>query len=121
METIDPTLINPKETTIGARLIKGEKPGGKKEGGKKFLLSKLPATVAREILLAYTGALRGDDISYDKVPLENSIRLLSFASVKVGDAWMRLSTAEIIDAHISNVMDYMELEKEMLGHSMDFS
>ena len=106
MATIDLTLIDPKEVQIG---------------DKAFLLSKLPATVAREILLAYTSALSGDDIAYEKVPMVNSIRLLSFASVKVADTWMRLSTAETIDAHISNVMDYVELEKAMLGHSMDFS
>ena len=106
MATIDPTLIEPKEINIG---------------GKQFLLSKLPATVAREILLAYTSAMNGEEIAYDKIPLKNSIRLLSFASVKAADSWMRLSTAEVIDAHISNVMDYVELEKAMLGHSMDFS
>jgi len=106
MATIDPTLRDPKEITVG---------------GKQFLLSKLPATVGREVLLAYTAGQVEDGISYDKVPLEKSIRLLSYASVKAGESWVRLSTAEVIDAHISNVMDYIELEKAMLGHSMDFS
>jgi len=103
---IDPTLLEPKETTIG---------------GKKILLSKLPATVGREVLLSYIDGVSGKKLDFDKVPVEKSIRLLSYASVKVGESWLRLETKAVIDAHISNVMDYVALETAMLGHSMDFS
>jgi len=103
---IDSTLIEPKETTIG---------------GKKFLLSKLPATVGREVLLVYASEAGGGGTSFENVPLEKSLRLLSYASIKLGDSWQRLETKELIDAHILNVLDYVSLEQQMLDHSMDFS
>ena len=104
---IDQTLLEPKEILIS---------------GKRFLLSKLPATVGRETLLAYTmNSNESGVVDYSKVPMENSMRLLSYASVAVGEAWMRLSTEEIINAHLSSINDYMDLEQKMLEHSMVFS
>jgi hypothetical protein len=105
---IDPTLLAPKEVTIS---------------GKQFLLSKLPAIAGRETLLAYTESMDSatGEIQFAKVPLEKSLRLISFASVKIGEGWQRLSTDALVNAHISNVGVYMELEKLMLNHSLDFS
>jgi len=106
---IDQTLLEPKEILIS---------------GKRFLLSKLPATVGRETLLAYAYTMNSNEsgvVDYSKVPLNNSMRLLSYASVAVGEAWMRLSTEEIINAHLSSINDYMDLEQKMLEHSMVFS
>lgn len=116
MAQIDPTLLEPKEVKIG---------------GKDFLLSKLPATVARETLIAYFKAMQdavGADgqtdmkrVDFDAIKKDKVLKLLSYASVKIGDSWMRLSTEQVIDSHVSDLAMYIQLEMEMVGHSMGFS
>lgn len=94
-------MIEPKEIEVG---------------GKKFMMSKLPATAGREILMSYAGDGKGMTGASDKTVLP----LLSFCSVKIGEVWVRLSTAELIDSHLSGAESLVELEMKMLEYNFSF-
>lgn len=94
-------MIEPKEIEVG---------------GKKFLLSKLPATAGREILMSYAGDGKGMTADSSKT----IIPLLSYCSVKIGEVWVRLSTSELIDAHLSGAEALVDLEMKMLEHNFSF-
>jgi hypothetical protein len=103
-------LIEPKETIIG---------------GKQYLLTKFPAVAGREIFMQYSKGIKvsedGKKFDIDGSAMADSantvIKLLAYAFVKVGENWIRLETRELIDAHISEIMDLIELENQMRAHS----
>ena len=108
---IDQTLLHPKETIIE---------------GRKFLLSKLPATVAREVIIPFIEAT--DDAGNRKegdIPIEVSLRLLSYVCAESGkgkDAqWVRLQSAGQVDSFAPDILVYIKLEREMYRYNTDFS
>lgn len=102
--------IEPKETTIG---------------GKQFMLTKFPAVAGREIFMQYSRGIKvsddGKKFDIDGSAMADSentvIKLLAYAFVKAGENWIRLSTRQLIDSHITEIMDLIELENQMRAHN----
>lgn len=102
--------IEPKETKIG---------------GKTFMLTKFPAVAGREIFMQYSRGIKvsedGKKFDIDGSAMADSentvIKLLSYAFVKVGDNWIRLESRALIDSHIKEIMDLIELENQMRAHN----
>lgn len=87
--------------------------------GKNYIISKLPATVAREVLFLYpTSNLPkvGDYASSERVML----LLMSYVGVKINDALIPLKTKELVNNHVSDAETLLLLEKEMFKYNYDF-
>lgn len=89
--------------------------------GKEFVISKLPATVGREILYKYTSAGKNilTDGSY-AVSEEVMLKLMSYVGVYVDNRLVEFKTAEIINNHVKSAMTLLKLEKEMWSYNFDF-
>lgn len=89
--------------------------------GKEFVVSKLPATVGREILFKYTSAgkniLTNGDYSVSE---DVMLKLLSYAGVYVDNRLVEFKTADIINNHVKSAMTLLKLEKEMWSYNFDF-
>ena len=89
--------------------------------GKEFVISKLPATVGREILFKYTSAgkniLTNGDYSVSE---DVMLKLLSYAGVYVDNRLVEFKTADIINNHVKSAMTLLKLEKEMWSYNFDF-
>lgn len=89
--------------------------------GKEFVISKLPATVGREILYKYTSA--GKNILTDgnyAVSEEVMLKLMSYAGIYIDNRLVEFKTADIINNHIKGAMTLLKLEKEMWSYNFDF-
>lgn len=87
--------------------------------GKEYIISKLPATVAREVLFLYPSSnipKVGDYPSSEKVML----LLMSYVGVRINDTVMPLKTKELINNHISDAETLLLLEKEMFKYNYSF-
>ena len=89
--------------------------------GKEFVISKLPATVGREILFKYTSAgkniLTNGDYSVSE---DVMLKLMSYAGVYVDNRLVEFKTADIINNHVKSAMTLLKLEKEMWSYNFDF-
>ena len=89
--------------------------------GKEFVISKLPATVGREILYKYTSA--GKNILTDgnyTVSEEVMLKLMNYVGVYVDNRLNEFKTAEIINNHVKSAMTLLKIEKEMWSYNFDF-
>lgn len=89
--------------------------------GAEFVLSKLPATVGREIIAKY--AAGGKNILFEgdyEVSEKVMFKLLSYVSVDVGGRLIELKTEELINNHVKSALTLMKLEKEMMSYNFDF-
>lgn len=104
-------LIEPKEIEIV------DPQGGKT---RKFIISKIPAWDAREIVFQYplTALPKvGDYAAHSQTVL----KLLSFAGVTIKEGLVqRLSTVELINNHCPNWEVELLLEKEMMNYNSSF-
>lgn len=89
--------------------------------GKEFVISKLPATVGREILYKYTSAgkniLTNGDYSVSE---EVMLKMMSYVGIYVDNRLVEFKTAEVINNHVKNAMTLLKLEKEMWSYNFDF-
>ena len=89
--------------------------------GTEFVISKLPATVGREILYKYTSA--GKNILTDgnyTVSEEVMLKLMSYVGVYIDNRLVEFKTADIINNHVKSAMTLLKLEKEMWSYNFDF-
>jgi len=103
-------LIKPKEITVTD--IDGE--------GKQYIISRLPATVGREILATYPVANAPKIGDYGK-STEAMRLMMSYVAVPVdmGEP-LRLKTQALIDNHVPDGQTLVKLELEMLKYNTDF-
>lgn len=87
--------------------------------GKKFFISKLPATVGREILLKYPSSNIPKIGDYE-VSKDVMLKLMSFVGVSHGEGILELKTEELVNNHITNAEQLILLEKEMFKYNFDF-
>jgi hypothetical protein len=103
-------LIKPKDLDI--RLPDG--------GVQTFVISRLPATVGREIISKYPISnmpLMGDY----KVSEETMLKLMSFVAVRREDGQeQRLVTRALVDAHIESWETLARLEIAMMEYNVSF-
>lgn len=88
--------------------------------GKKYIISKLPATVGREVLFKYPTSnipKIGDYNSSQEIML----KLLSYVAVVLDDGrQIELNTQSLVDNHVPNAQTLILLEKEMFMYNFDF-
>lgn len=88
--------------------------------GKKYIISKLPATVGREVLFKYptSNIPRIGDYA---VSQEIMLKLLSYVQVELPDgSLLALKTQALVDNHVPNAETLIILEKEMFMYNFDF-
>ena len=87
--------------------------------GKEYVISKLPATVAREILFLYPSSnipKIGDYATSERIML----LLMSYVGVRVGDSIIPLKTKELVNNHVPDAETLILIEKEMFKYNYSF-
>lgn len=98
-------MIQPKEISIN---------------GKKFIISKLPATVGREVLFLYPTSNIPKVGDY-KASQDIMLKLMSYVAVETANGTqVELKTQALVDNHIPNAETLILLEKEMFAYNFDF-
>lgn len=88
--------------------------------GKKYIISKLPATVGREVLFKYPTSNLPKVGDYN-VSQEIMLKLLSYVAVELEDGrQIQLNTQSLIDNHVPSAEALILLEKEMFVYNFDF-
>lgn len=89
--------------------------------GKEFVISKLPATVGREVLYKYTSAGKNilTDGSY-AVSEEVMLKMMSYVGVYIDNRLVKFDTPDIINNHVKSAMTLLKIEKEMWSYNFDF-
>lgn len=88
--------------------------------GRTYIISKLPATVGREVLFKYPTSnipKIGDYAVSDEIML----KLMSYVAVVLPDGSnIQLKTRALVDNHIPDAESLLLLEKEMFKYNFDF-
>ena len=88
-------------------------------GGKKFIVSQAPATVAYEVALRFHDLNGQADTAAAQLACLN--RLLKYVEVDLGDGrTMPLDSETVINQHISQVDDLVKLQKEVMAVNFGF-
>ena len=88
--------------------------------GKKYIISKLPATVGREVLFKYPTSNIPKVGDYN-VSQEIMLKMLSYVQVELPDGnLLALKTQALVDNHVPNAETLILLEKEMFMYNFDF-
>lgn len=88
--------------------------------GKKYIISKMPATVAREVLFKYPTSNLPKIGDY-AVSQEIMLKLMSYVAVVLDDGTeLELKTQTLIDNHVPSAEALILLEKEMFVYNYDF-
>ena len=88
--------------------------------GKKYIISKMPATVAREVLFKYPTSNLPKIGDYN-VSQEIMLKLLSYTAVELPDgSQLELKTQTLVDNHVPSAKALILLEKEMFVYNYDF-
>lgn len=88
--------------------------------GKKFIISKLPATVGREVLFKYPTS-NIPKIGDYAVSQEIMLKLLSYTAIVLPDGGnIELKTQSLVDNHVPDAQTLILLEKEMFMYNFDF-
>lgn len=88
-------------------------------GTKEYIISKLPATVGREILFLYPTSNIPKIGDYGKSQ-EIMLKLMSYVQVQVEDKLIPLNTESLVNNHVPNAETLLLLEKEMFKYNFDF-
>ena len=89
-------------------------------GGKKFIISKAPATVAYEVALRYRelSNSKTDSVAEQMVCLN---KLMKYVEVDLGDGRkMPLESESVINQHIQNIDDLVKVQKEVMEVNFGF-
>lgn len=88
--------------------------------GKKYIISKMPATVGREVLFKYPTSNIPKIGDYN-VSQEIMLKLLSYVAVVLPDGSnIELKTQSLVDNHVPNAESLILLEREMFLYNYDF-
>jgi len=87
--------------------------------GRKYVISKLPATVGREIITQYPISNIPKVGDY-KASKELMLKLMSYVAVNIDGQELRLTTEDLINNHVRNGEVLISLEKEMFAYNFDF-
>lgn len=86
---------------------------------KDFVISRLPATVAREVVAKYpTSAL--PKIGEYKTSEETMLLLMKHVAVIVDGQELRLTTKDLVNNHVDDVVQLLRLEFAMLEENTGF-
>lgn len=86
---------------------------------KDFVISRLPATVAREVVAKYpTSAL--PKIGDYQTSEDTMLLMMRYVAVEVDGKLLPLSTKGLVDNHVDDVVQLLRLEFEMLQENTNF-
>lgn len=86
---------------------------------KEFTISRLPATVAREVIAKYpTSAL--PKIGDYKTSEETMLLMMRYVAVDIDGRQQRLTTKALVDNHIDDVTQLLRLEYQMIEENTGF-
>lgn len=86
---------------------------------KSFTISKLPATVAREVVAKYPTSMipKVGDYATSEATM---LLMMRYVSVTIDDKEIKLATKALVDNHVQDVIQLMRLEYEMLEYNTGF-
>jgi len=86
---------------------------------KPFTISRLPATVAREVIAKYplSNMPKLGDYAISEEVMK---KLMSYVAVDLGGREQRLTTQALIDNHVDDGIQLMKLEVEMIEENTGF-
>lgn len=87
--------------------------------GKTFILDKFPAIPGREIISGYPLTAVPKFAEY-KQNEQLMLKLMSYVSVREGEALILLSTAALVNKYTGDWETLMKLEKEMITYNCSF-
>lgn len=88
--------------------------------GRKYIISKLPATVGREVLFKYPTS-NIPKIGDYQASNDIMLKLMSYVAVLNNEGQkIELKTQALIDNHIPDAESLILLEKEMFKYNFDF-
>lgn len=88
--------------------------------GRKYIISKMPATVGREVMFLYPTSNIPKIGDYGKSE-EIMLKLMSYVGVRLDNGEvLQLKTRELVDNHVPNAETLILLEKEMFNYNYDF-
>lgn len=87
--------------------------------GKEFVISKLPATVGREVLFKY-GTSNIPKVGNYATSEEIMLKLMQYVGVYVDGRLIELKTQELVNNHVPDATTLILLEKEMMSYNFDF-
>lgn len=102
-------LIKPRVVTIA------NKDGDEKE----FTISRLPATVAREVVAKYPIAALPKLGDY-QTSEATMLLMMRYVAVDIGGREQCLTTKALVDNHVDDVVQLLKLEFEMLRENTNF-
>lgn len=104
-------LLEPEEKEVTGR-------DGK---GKTFVLSKLPATVGREVAAKYPVSILPKLGDYE-VSEATMLLLMSYVAIPTGEGKtpLRLTTKELVNNHVTDAEMLLKLEMAMLEKNFSF-
>lgn len=87
--------------------------------GKTYIISRIPAVEAREIVTQYpiTGMPKLGDYKMNE---ELMFKLMSYVSVPVGDLTIALTNKSLINNHVENFEVLLTLEAKMMEYNVSF-
>lgn len=86
---------------------------------REFLISKFPAIAGREIIAKYplSAVPKLGDYGVNEATM---FKLMTYVSVKAGDGYIRLLTAEMINNHVGDWETLAKIESAMLEYNTSF-
>lgn len=85
----------------------------------QFIVSRLPATIGREIVAKYTSSAIPKAGEYS-TSQEAMLKMMQFVAVEIDGAQVRLKTQALVDNHVPDAEALLRLEIEMLKHNTSF-
>lgn len=86
---------------------------------KEFIISRLPATVAREVVAKYPTASLPKIGDY-QTSEETMLLMMRYVAVVLEDREIRLTTKALVDNHVDDVVQLLRLEYQMLEENTGF-
>jgi hypothetical protein len=88
--------------------------------GQKFIISKLPATVGRELVAKYPASMIPGIGNYE-VSEEAMLTMMSFVQkVKTDGTTIRLTNKALVDNHVEDWETLIQLERAMIEYNCSF-
>lgn len=90
-------------------------------GGKKFIVSKIPAIQAQRIYGKIIGVVQEmGDIGITALPQDIVSELLKYTAIRLDDGDIPLDTVDKVNTHCTNLIDLIELQTVMVKENFGF-
>ena len=84
-----------------------------------FVISKIPATDAREIVVKYGASIMEKMQDYERNE-ETMLKVMGYVFVDRGGSYLSLSTKELVNNHVPDIETLIKLEGEVMQYNISF-